>query len=219
MKKNPFTPFTKAQVKQAAKIWDTDPGRRGFRTGTMNEVVIGKKSYPPKAIASYANELAGNGSLYPKDFKGGMSGKWLNMLKAVGYFPRAKGKTSKTLRRKRSSTTVQRIDEEKEFSEGAQYYATHLRRERARAVVAEAKLKRFNETKKLECEACGFDFKKTYGTSYIEAHHTIQVRDMQPGHTTKSEDLALVCANCHRMLHIMKPRRTIRQLKALLQAR
>lgn len=58
------------------------------------------------------------------------------------------------------------------------------------------------------CQICGFDFHKTYGDigrNYIEAHHTKPVSEMKEGDVTRIEDLAMVCANCHRMLHRKKP--------------
>jgi hypothetical protein len=50
--------FTKTQVHKAAKLWDANPGIRGFRKSTRYEVIIEGKTYPPKAIISIANELA-----------------------------------------------------------------------------------------------------------------------------------------------------------------
>lgn len=52
------------------------------------------------------------------------------------------------------------------------------------------------------CECCNFDFKKAYGVlgdNFIECHHKIHLNRGQ--RLTKYEDLALVCSNCHRMLH------------------
>lgn len=55
----------------------------------------------------------------------------------------------------------------------------------------------------LACEVCSFDFEMRYGSrgrGYIEVHHK------NPLHVTgevvtELEDLALLCANCHRMVH------------------
>lgn len=57
---------------------------------------------------------------------------------------------------------------------------------------------------KLECECCGFDFEKTYGEigkGYIECHHIVPLNKFNFSKETKLNDLALVCSNCHRMLH------------------
>jgi 5-methylcytosine-specific restriction protein A len=51
---------------------------------------------------------------------------------------------------------------------------------------------------------CGFDFKAVYGDigeGYIEVHHTMPFHAMVAGTKIKLADLALLCANCHRMAH------------------
>ena len=59
----------------------------------------------------------------------------------------------------------------------------------------------------LTCEARELDFRATYGTlsdGFIECHHTVPVSELTPGRQTKVGDLALLCANCHRMHHRVK---------------
>ncbi len=43
-------------------------------------------------------------------------------------------------------------------------------------------------------------FKMTYSSNYIECHHKTPIAQYGVRDTTMT-DLALVCANCHRMLH------------------
>lgn len=44
------------------------------------------------------------------------------------------------------------------------------------------------------------------GKGFIEAHHTKLVSTLhENGEETKIEELALVCSNCHRMLHRRRP--------------
>ena len=56
------------------------------------------------------------------------------------------------------------------------------------------------------CQACGFDFEGTYGTwgrGFIEVHH-VQELGAAPPEGVKVDpatDLAVVCSNCHRMIH------------------
>lgn len=62
------------------------------------------------------------------------------------------------------------------------------------------------EKGKIICEVpnCGFDFFKKYGDigkNYIEVHHKIPLSKLKGSKEIKLSDLALVCANCHRMLH------------------
>lgn len=55
----------------------------------------------------------------------------------------------------------------------------------------------------LRCEVCSFDFTAAYGElgdGYIEVHHTLPLH-ISGATETRMEDLALLCANCHRMCH------------------
>ena len=56
------------------------------------------------------------------------------------------------------------------------------------------------------CQACGFSFADAYGelgAGYIEAHHLVPVAELaeRPREVSATNDFAVVCANCHRMLH------------------
>lgn len=92
-----------------------------------------------------------------------------------------------------------------EASEGRTYTAKHLRRERNPKLIADRKRKAFDETGELRCEGCGLSFGERYGKhgdGFIEVHHTKPVHTLaNEGEKTKLEDLSLVCANCHRMIH------------------
>jgi predicted HNH restriction endonuclease len=60
--------------------------------------------------------------------------------------------------------------------------------------------------RKLRCEVpgCGFCFEEVYGKlgrRYAHVHH-LEALSAAPGEvTTTIEDLAIVCANCHSMIH------------------
>lgn len=59
----------------------------------------------------------------------------------------------------------------------------------------------------LRCEVCDFDFARTYGDlgeGYIEVHHATPLH-VSGLRETKLEDLACLCANCHRMCHRSRP--------------
>lgn len=100
--------------------------------------------------------------------------------------------------------------------EGRLLYRQHRTRERDRSIVNKRKqLSRDN----LACEVCGFDFAARFGPlgdGYIEAHHTLPLAHSGPTRT-KPSDLALVCANCHRMLHRRRPWSTVDDLRALVR--
>ncbi|MBE7896962.1 HNH endonuclease [Paenibacillus polymyxa] len=107
------------------------------------------------------------------------------------------------------------------FPEGKKKLRLHLSRERRPAVVREAK-KIFKEKNggNLFCEICGFNFSSVYGElgeDFIEGHHVIPVSELNEDHKTKVEDIAMVCSNCHRMLHRRRPWLTKDKLRDLIK--
>ena len=90
------------------------------------------------------------------------------------------------------------------YREGRRVLRAHYRRERNRTLVKNAKAQ-FKETHgRLFCEVCQFDFVEKYGApgeGFIEAHHEDPLGETEGETETKVEDLKMVCANCHRMLH------------------
>lgn len=106
-----------------------------------------------------------------------------------------------------------------EFPEGKMVERSHKFRERNSQVVRLAKSNFKMKYGKLFCEICQFDFEKTYGydgRDFIEGHHTIAVSEMPPEYKTKPEEIALLCSNCHRMIHKKRPWLTMKDLKKLL---
>ncbi|NOS74487.1 MAG: hypothetical protein HOP36_08110 [Methyloglobulus sp.] len=103
------------------------------------------------------------------------------------------------------------------FPEGKLKERLHLARERNSELVRRAKEAAYS----LRCMCCAFDFFEKYGElgkGYIEAHHTKPVSELhEDGETTKVEDLALVCSNCHRMLHRRRPWLKMHELVKLLR--
>lgn len=113
-----------------------------------------------------------------------------------------------------AASEVEDPDFDDGFVEGRAFYALHRRHERSAAAV------RRKKRSPAVCEVCGFDFGERYGehgAGYIECHHVVPVA--AAGETvTLEDDLSLVCANCHRMLHRGTPPPTLDQLSALLHA-
>jgi 5-methylcytosine-specific restriction protein A len=108
------------------------------------------------------------------------------------------------------------IDLDEEFAEGRTLTRAHRTRERSGKAVAQRKKMAGDRPR---CEVCQFDFLDFYGEvgrGFIECHHTKHVSQLRPGQTTKIRDLALVCANCHRMLH-REQGLTIEELRQRLQ--
>ena len=62
------------------------------------------------------------------------------------------------------------------------------------------------ENGSLSCEVpgCGFDFLRAYGqlgAGYAHVHHLRPLSDYRGQEQTRLSDLAIVCANCHAMIH------------------
>ena len=108
-------------------------------------------------------------------------------------------------------------NDDMEAAEGRLLTSVHLIRERKPILVTKKKSKVLADTKKLECEACGFDFHKVYGSigyGFAECHHTKPVSSLLPNEKTKLSDLAILCSNCHRMIHRSKPWLSVADLKS-----
>ena len=109
-------------------------------------------------------------------------------------------------------------EDETAFPEGRIIYRLHRRRERNPALIAKKKRKVMRETGRLECEACGFDFREVYGSlgnGFIECHHTVPLSETGEV-VTRVEDLVLVCSNCHRMVHRRRPWLSVEDIRSLL---
>lgn len=103
--------------------------------------------------------------------------------------------------------------------EGQVLYKLHKVRERNRKINEAKKKSVLKEKGELKCEACEFDFEKAYGhmgKGYIECHHLIPLFNFQVNKETKLEDIALLCSNCHRMIHKDLTISTIKEFKLRL---
>jgi 5-methylcytosine-specific restriction protein A len=102
--------------------------------------------------------------------------------------------------------------------EGGVLLREHLRRERD----PKLKARKLEDARQrgipIVCEPCGFDFGKVYGShgeGYIECHHRTPLG--VTGKTlTKLADLALVCSNCHRMIHRNREWLSVEELRDLV---
>jgi 5-methylcytosine-specific restriction protein A len=106
-----------------------------------------------------------------------------------------------------------------EAEEGALLTRVHRARERSRKLVQAKKKSMMEANGQLSCEACGFDFAEAYGAlgeGFIECHHRRPLHSLRPNQRTSLSDLALVCANCHRMIHRKKHWLTVEEVAELL---
>ena len=70
------------------------------------------------------------------------------------------------------------------------------------------------------CVVCGFNFGNTYGAEaegYIHVHHLVQLSDISEDYEVDPiQDLRPVCPNCHALIHMSNPPKTIEQARALI---
>lgn len=115
-------------------------------------------------------------------------------------------KIKETATNKILGESLYRIEDDDSFTvrEGQVIYKLHKHFERNQKINRKKKDQYFKKHGKLDCEICGFDFFEKYGElgkGFIECHHRKPLHEIQAETETKLSDLALVCANCHRMLH------------------
>ncbi|HZL79099.1 MAG TPA: HNH endonuclease [Candidatus Limnocylindrales bacterium] len=100
-------------------------------------------------------------------------------------------------------------------TEGRRRLVLHLQRERNQAVVRNKK----KQAAALDCEVCGFSFGRAYGNAasdYCEAHHLLLLSAVENTTQTRVEDLAILCANCHRVVHLRNPPYTLDEVRRML---
>lgn len=72
------------------------------------------------------------------------------------------------------------------------------------------------------CEACDISFAEIYGSigeGYIEVHHLIPFSSLKEGktHLSLEKDFAVLCSNCHRMIHKLKDSSDLNKLKSIIK--
>lgn len=108
------------------------------------------------------------------------------------------------------------------FREGALLTRLHCVRERNRTVVERKKAQVLAERGRLACEVCGFDFEEVYGElgrGFAECHHLLPLAEGAFVRTTRLSDLAVLCANCHRVIHRVWPSMSVSELRIHVSAR
>jgi 5-methylcytosine-specific restriction protein A len=103
-----------------------------------------------------------------------------------------------------------------EFFEDVRKRRYHARIERNGALVRQVK-----KVRGYECEVCSFNFKKVYGDlgdEFIEAHHLTPISSLT-GRVglDPMKDFAVLCPNCHRMIHRLDDVSDLDLLKRVLQ--
>jgi len=129
---------------------------------------------------------------------------WVWLVEDFHYFVLREILDIKNLRKgKKSKIDSVKEDFEPVAIEGKSKLAVHMLRERNSSLVKRIKDKALSANPMLNCEVCGFSFYEKYGElgkGFIEAHHKTPLSESQEIKTTKN-DIALLCSNCHRMIH------------------
>lgn len=103
-------------------------------------------------------------------------------------------------------------------TEGQRRLVLHLQRERKPSIVRKKKA----QATTLDCEVCGFSFSRVYGSvaeRYCEVHHLLPLSEVEEATRTQLEDLAILCANCHRVVHLQNPPYTLNEVRLMLAGR
>lgn len=105
-------------------------------------------------------------------------------------------------------------------TEGAARLVSHLRRERNQSLVDKKKMVTLSAKGSLSCEACDFNFSAVYGDigiGFCEVHHIAPLSASADAVTTTLDDLAVLCSNCHRIIHRSSPMLSVSQLADLVR--
>lgn len=190
---------------------------QAFSKPTKLQKNNGLKHYRIVASAKDATLLTVNKRtlLIPRGVKGGIgqSNVWYAKL------PESKKHVVRVKKLLTGEFSDEIVDIDLGGKEGNPRFINHIIRERNPKIVKEKKKQVLEKTGKLCCEVCNFDFKETYGEigeGFCEVHHLKQLAKADGEVTTKLEDLAIICSNCHRMIHKPNNMLKINQLKKII---
>ncbi len=177
-------------------------------------LIRGGKKYPPKFVISKASGLK-HGEDWPWDvFGGGPEANNFLIFRKFDIYD-----ISKNPKKKIALEAV--LVAPQFFREGKKVFGWHTRKERNARAGQVAKNLRLKEEGDLQCDVCGFSFQRVYGDlglGFIEAHHKVPLKKFRKEQKIRVTDLALLCSNCHSMVHRTDPLTTIDKLKAILKA-
>jgi 5-methylcytosine-specific restriction protein A len=111
--------------------------------------------------------------------------------------------------------TVRTSEEQAAYEEGQRYLVETMVSARHHKLTAAAKAKQ-----KYNCQACGFNFENFYGKigeGFAEAHHKVAISSGR--RTSTIDDIDVLCANCHRMVHRGNPPIPIERLRKMIGAK
>jgi 5-methylcytosine-specific restriction protein A len=110
-------------------------------------------------------------------------------------------------------------EKEDEWFEDLTKYRIHRVAERNQSLS-----KRVKHLQGYICKACNFNFETRYGKigkEFIEAHHIVPISSLDKAkiQLNPMKDFTVLCSNCHRMIHRIKPTPTLEEFKKILKIR
>lgn len=92
--------------------------------------------------------------------------------------------------------------DEAEFAEGSSATYTHRRRERSRKI-RQSLIEARRQSGSFHCDLCKLTASNeaAIADAIFEAHHVVPLSQLLGVTATKLKDMALLCANCHRLMH------------------
>lgn len=148
---------------------------------------------------------------------------WDKLLLAVNPNHQVKLKTHKIKPLNIKKTVIEPDNDDRLYNEGRERLKMHIRLEKERNpyVIKDAKAAFLKRHGRLYCQICGFDFKEVYGDigkNFAEGHHRKMIADMdKEGEAITIDDIAIVCSNCHAMLHRCDPPITVEELRDIVE--
>lgn len=200
-----ITEVTRGAYETATKLWSnkTYPYRFEFDVKEkLNDVQIRPEKSDIKVANAIAISIAGGSKIVPLD---------------------SPLKQSKSKGKARTDNSPHDNNDTQGSEEGRLYFTHHKKRERDPKVSKSKKQQVIEDTGDLRCEVCDFSFFETYGVrgkEFAECHHKNPLSDLSDTDTTRTklDDLAIVCANCHRMIHRYKPWLELDEIKDIFNA-
>jgi len=194
-----FAPLTGEHFLRAAQRLASGFVDHPFDPSNKYDLLFDGHRLAPKAVFGLAASEALGFPVRPENFSGGDDTLSFRLLRDHGY--RIVGKDE------RGSLDPALVSEDdRTWAEGRPRMVTHLRRERGTGLAAAKKDQFRAQHGRLFCERCKMDPIKVFGAEFgeacIEIHHRdTRLSDMLADHETKLDDLACLCANCHRVTH------------------
>lgn len=108
-------------------------------------------------------------------------------------------------------------DERKAYEEGERYKREVIVSARNPKLVSAAKAKWG-----LDCQCCGFNFEREFGElgqGFVEVHHKDLLARSAECRKSTVDDVNVLCANCHRMVHRRTPPLSLEALRKIMKQR